>query len=551
MATAQHRVFLSCLLALLSLSPSEAGKVLSPAQRYARKVNQQRSLHGARQRQLKNDGNDNKNDNNDKINNNDKNNGDKNNNGKDNKNNDKKDEVAQPLATPELVTTAPPTRGPTRTPPDWTTAKPTWTRLPTARPTTARPTLPPSTPPESPDMWTTPGQNFVSTSNNEITLTTNELKDIQYFGGGEITLRFSLWFQDQTAASKMGSGVTLLAVLHSLQELLCRSDPASSSEQQGDPLGLASMNWADASQIEERELCVVPIELGGAASSSNNRQVTEGSILLQPPTTYVVDRTASSTDLHWTTWRVSWDVLRLGTFYILQGLENAGENARTMSTEEIYRAGINALQGILELALQVSIRETTLDKVLVGAMVQTAQSEGLVLASVYGEEVETLDPKLQWLGLSSGGNGQANNQDNLVLPTSVTNAEGGGGGEEGTSTTSDAKTAANDDAWDDDRYSKTYGITEALDPEFWHPLRIVGILMFILTTASLVLLTCMSKKRRARRDIERKTAKEGLLKNPQSLEAMLQASTRDDTSPKEEEEGNDRAIPLPNDLQLS
>lgn len=478
-----------------------------------------------------------------------KNNANKNNTNKNNKDNANINEIVQPVATPEIVTTAPPTPRPTL--PNWTTAKPTTTRLPTPAPVTVSPTLPPTKPPEAPDVWTTPGQNFVSTSNNEITLTMNELRDIQYFGGGEITLRFSLWFQDQTAASKVGSGLTLLAVLHSLQELLCRSDVQA---QEGDPLGLASMNWADASQIEERELCVVPIELGGAAS--NNRQVMEGSILLQPPTTYVVDRTASNTDLHWTTWRVSWDVLRLGTFYILQGLENAGENARTMSTEEIYRAGINALQGILELALQVSIRETTFDKALVRAMVQTVQSEGLVLASVYGEEVETLDPKLQWLGLTSGSSSQTS-QDGVVLPTAVTNVQGGGAeGTTTTSTTSDAEAVVEDDAWDDDRYSKTYGITEPLDPEFWHPLRVVGILMFFMTTASLVLLTCMSKKRRARREIERKTAKDGLLNNPQSVEAMLQAFTRDEraSSPngsKVEEKGNEMAIPLPSNLQLS
>ena len=73
-----------------------------------------------------------------------------------------------------------------------------------------------------------------------------------------------------------------------------------------------------------------------------------------------------------------------------------------------------------------------------------------------------------------------------------------------------------DDSWDDDRYSMEYGITEQLDPEFWHPLRIAGIVMFILTLLSLVALARMSRRRLKRREEERKLAKEqsGLLNNP-------------------------------------
>lgn len=523
-----RRRILACLLLLFASDITVKAKGVS---RGSRNVNlTQRRSHATQQqpRHLQNDKNN-------KNNDGDAGGGGKNN---DNDNNDKKDEEDE-----EEEEAAPPTL------------------LPTLEPS-PKPSLPPTVPPvtQEPPEEEEPEQTFETGKNNQFTISLDKLRDIQYFGGGEITLRFSLWFQDDQSASKVGVGPTLLAVLHSMQQLLCHSDADIEGLEGDDPLGLSTLDWTDAAEEEERELCVVPVELGGPEILSAEGQKVEGSVLLQPPTTFVVDRIDK--DLSWTSWRVTWDVLRLGTFYILQGLENSGGDAKDMDEEEIYRSGINAMQGILELALQVSIREQSFDKVLVGSMVNQGQSGGMVLASVYGEEAQSLVPKLEWLGLTQPDDGaQEGSSGNLVEPTEVTNPQEQG---LGASTTSDAATAdaGDDDEWDDDHYSMVYGITEPLDPPFWHPLRVVGILMFLFTTAALFSLSWMSRKRQAAREIERKMAKEGLLSHPQGVEDMLNASATQratDASPtmpsksysSEAQDPDTLSSPMPSSLQMT
>ncbi|CAB9500093.1 expressed unknown protein [Seminavis robusta] len=531
----RSQLLLSLLSFSILISSVESAKlktVISSSQREAR-----------RQQQLQEERN---------LQNNNKNN-DKNNNDKDN---DKNSNVA-------TVNTRAPTLKPTEHP----TQQPT--EYPTLSPVTPHPTLPPTDAPV--DLPTVSPREVESSS---ISLSMDDLKEIQYFGGTEITLRLSLWFQDRSSASQVSGGAVEQAVLKSLHSLICQEDTAEEANQ----AHLEFMTLFDKESNpdeEDRELCVVDTEL----HNSNNqfRQVTEGSILFQPPNTVVIDQ--SQEDLQWTTWRITWDVMRLGTSYILQGLENAGEDVGSLTQEQIYRAGVQAMQGILELALQVSIREQSYDQLIVANMGTLGQEDlGVVLASVYGEEVQTFEPKLEWLGLAQAtdpsdgsatvsGNAQAgpavtfsNDPADVIPPTVTTTATDSSSSSVQVVEIADGE----DDGYDDDRYSDEYGITEPIDPPFWHPLRIVGILMFIFTTMSLVGLSYLSKRRQALRELERKMAKEGLLNNPQGVEDMLRASVRDPVSTKsktqsqevddsqdmdEEEEGFN--IPMPINLKAN
>jgi hypothetical protein len=476
-------------------------------------------------------------------------------------------------------------------------------------PPTSLPTIPPTTPQptQSPTIAATtaaPIQSQVpvttisptdSNNGDSISLTLDDLRDIQFHGGGQITLRFSLWFEDGTLANQANSGDTLIGVLDSLQSLLCEDTTSSSAldEDVQDTLGLEDE--------EERELCIVSNDLGSSQNRQPESSSMEGSILIQPPTVFVADRSDADANLQWTTWRVTFSVLRLGTFYILQGLENASDGAtEDLEEEDIYRAGVLAMQQVLELALQVSIREQSYDKLLLTSMLEQNNDIGYVLASVYGEEIETVPPKLDWLGIEQP---EPLDATTVVDPTETTTPEGesnanteedipvfdiflpdGNGDDEGTEDQTltptedgeDAEEDEEDDSWDDDRYSEEFGITETLNPSFWHPLRIVGIIMFVSTVACLVGLATMSKRRQRRRRLEAKLLKEGssgLLNNPQGVEDMLRASGRttaaspavvtptasksaskdEDTNDKKDDDDDDdaRNIPMPSSLQMS
>ena len=421
-----------------------------------------------------------------------------------------------------------------------------------------------------------PEESTATTTTEEdsssVTLSMADLRDIQYTGSGTVTLRLSLWFQDGRQARDVESGsATNDAVLLAVQKLLCQlSDDDSSLGTTNTATATYDVNDAGDEndsidtflEAEERELCVIKTEL----TNPNLEQTMEGSILLQPPTTYVVDRSSLQDGLQWTTWRLTWNVLRLGTFYILQGLENAAPATLTSSTpttttdvmshQDMYRAGVSAMEQVLDLALQVSVRENAFDPLLVESMAALSGSDnnngdsGLVVASVYGEEEASLTPKLQFLGLTG-----SSTSGSVIEPTNFN-----------TSVTPDGEDDDDDDEYDDDRYSLEYGITEQLDPVFWHPLRVVGMFLFALTTAALVALSCMSKKRQARRKAERIMAKEskGLLNNPQGVEDMLRASGRrdskggedendenDDDDDDDQDNDQDAAIPLPNNLKVS
>jgi hypothetical protein len=560
------------LLVLLSLFHVGhcAKTVLTPAQRAARQQLQ-------RQLQANNGDKDN---NVDKDNNGDKDDNDKDDGGntKDNANDKAAGDVTMesPVPPPTLQPTPLPTMPPTL---QQTTPLPTMPPTPLTTTSVATPapsTVPPTNPSSTVAIITRPPTTLGPTTTTTTNLTTTtllsaeELREVQYFGGAEVTVRVSLWFQDGTSATQVMGTHVEEAVLQSLHSLLCQSETPLADAMNSESLGFSALFAEDTTtnnndmDQEDRQLCVVNTDLHSNYLFPSDSAV-EGSILYQPPTTIVIDGTHADTNLKWTTWTVTWDMLRLGTFYILQGLENAGDDASTMTTEQMYLAGIRAMQGIVELALQVSIRELNFDKLMVASMMGVAgQEEGsLVLTSVYGEEIETFQPKLEWLGLAQATGSPDSTQQggqgadtNIVDPSDIVY----------TSTTSDVQVVetADDEEDDDnvdDRYSLEYGITETLDPPFWHALRIVGMVMFILTTASLVGLSCMSKKRQARREIERKMAKEGLLNNPQGVEDMLRASVSKrhptDVTPElatktytksEDEEGF--AIPMPRNLHM-
>lgn len=445
----------------------------------------------------------------------------------------------------EMPTLSPTTQSPTIKP----TTKPT--QRPTQQPATSVPTEAPL------DESTIPA---VTTSDNGITLNMQELRDIQYLGDGTVTVRMSLWFQDGRTSQDVKSQTSPMqqAVLTSMQSLFCQLEDSESDELQvnsnNEALGLPAtsseyvVDTTAFDNTEERELCVVKTEL--VTDAFQNRQFVEGSILLQPPKISILDRSATDgiTTLRWTTWKVTWNVLRLGTFYILQGLENLDLDSLGDAThQDIYNAGIDAMQQVLELALQVSIRENGYDALLLRSMKQVDTiNNGVVIASVYGEEKESLHSKLEALGLPEG---------DLVIPTQ--DSDGNSLADNNTST---MDPVAESDGWDDDRYSMEYGITESLDPDFWHPLRIAGIVMFFLTTTALVGLSWMSRKRQARRALERKMAKEGagLLNDHEGVENMLRASERagegkDDAgvnnADDDEDDDDDSKIPLPENLK--
>jgi len=608
------RILLSLLSVVLISVIIQAPQVASLKQQsssikkgstYHRRLQQQEQQGDVPERDLQKDNQQRQNDNN-------KNNKNTNNNKNDNKNDPP---VVPPSFSPTIEPTAPPTSPPSPSPTVTPTKPPTPspTENPTVQPTSLAPATAvmtamqvvekeePSTSSaltsyQNPPTTATNNEDdpfesstTVALSSSQVTLDMDQLRDIQYFGGADVTLRFSLWFQDGTLTNEV-SGNVELAVLYALQTLLCQSDDENvgttgdddstnnnnegrkkqKNEQDGTEEASGFLNTATydmatpESTMEERELCVLKHDLNPKMTNDDNRNtMLEGSILLQPPTTWVVDRSATTTtdatSLHWTTWRVTFPVLRLGTFYILQGLENsaagsegekqAAADGDLLSTEEIYGAGVQAMQQVLELALQVGIREQALDKLLLGnlvdfsgrddttttsASIASATAYGLVLASVYGEELSTFAAKLDWLGISENGASAetttgtsgtpfASGSGDLVEPSNINNSTGT---LSGTATAEAADgVGEDDDEWDDDRYSLEYGITESLDPPFWHPLRIVGIFMFVMTMGSLVGLSCTSKKRQARKALERRLLanadKEGLLNNAQGVEDML------------------------------